>query len=1062
MIGQNNKMKKYIYTFIGLMLATMLSAQTNLRNMFLAPPEEAKPWTFWYWMYGVTSKEGITKDLEAMHVAGLGGFYLMPIKGVEDGPEYHGEDQQLSPSWWNKVDWSLKEADRLGLKMGFHFSDGFALGGGPWITPAESMQKVVWSDTIVSGGRVKVQLSKPLAYQGYYQDIALFAMPLKEKEDNRKPQINPAFPIKSADPCSVIMHYDKPFTCRNIEILTGGNNYQAHRFKVYVSDDGKDYRYVTQLQPARQGWQNTDAYATYAIPVATGRFFKFDWSPVGSEPGCEDMDAAKWKPILRVSNIILGSQPLIDQWEGKSGIVWRVASATTSQQVPDGDCVQPTEIINLTGKLQGDKLTVNLPKGTWRILRMGHTSTGHTNATGGGGKGLECDKFSVSAIDKQFKNWFEAVYSHTDSVVARRVLNRLHVDSWECGSQNWSDNFAAEFEKRRGYSLLPWLPVYAGIPMTSVAQSEKVLRDVRTTIAELISDVFFREVSSLGKKYGCELSSECVAPTMVSDGMLHYQWADRPMGEFWYKSPTHDKPNDVLDAVCGAHLYGKNIIQAEGFTELRGTWEEHPGVIKTLLDRNFALGINKLFFHVNVHNPYLDKKPGMTLDGIGFYFQRDQTWWPEVHSFVDYVSRCQALLQYGNPVADIAVFTGEEIPRRAILPERLVTSLPGLFGEERVKSEEKRLKNEGQPQCAQPVGVIHSANMALPENWINPLRGYAYDSFNKDALLRLATIKDGCVSLPDGASYKVFVLPQAHPMDPDHLTLSNEVKQKVVEMKKAGVLVVSEPWKAEDFSLSGLQRDAILPENIAYVHRKSNDADIYFVANQQEKERTFTASFRMSGRSPQLWNAVDGSIVAPDKWQEKDGRTEVQITLQPNASLFVVFSKESAPVAKELAVSASKPLNIKEWKVTFASTSKVVTRDSLFDWSKDADPTIKYYSGHAAYETHFQWKGKADKVLLQLGRVDNIATVIVNGVVCGTAWTYPYAIDITSALKKGKNELKIEVVNTWANAIEGNDEGIPPFKGIWTNAKYRRADKTLLPAGLLGPLNLEIESSKNK
>jgi len=134
----------------------------------------------------------------------------------------------------------------------------------------------------------------------------------------------------------------------------------------------------------------------------------------------------------------------------------------------------------------------------------------------------------------------------------------------------------------------------------------------------------------------------------------------------------------------------------------------------------------------------------------------------------------------------------------------------------------------------------------------------------------------------------------------------------------------------------------------------------------------------------------------------------------------------------------------------------------LFDWSKDTDPTIKYYSGHAAYETHFQWKGKADKVLLQLGRVDNIATVIVNGVVCGTVWTYPYAIDITSALKKGKNELKIEVVNTWANAIEGNDEGVPPFKGIWTNAKYRRADKTLLPAGLLGPLNLEIESSKNK
>jgi hypothetical protein len=1055
-------MKKYFCTLMGIILTVNLFAQTCLRNLFLAPPEEAKPWTFWYWMYGAVSKEGITKDLEAMHEAGLGGFYLMPIKGVGDGPEYHGEDQQLSLSWWGKVDWSLKEADRLGLKMGFHFSDGFALAGGPWITPAESMQKIVWSDTIVNGGNLRANLPKPKAYQGYYQDIALFAIPLKVDEDDRKPQIYPAFPIKSTKPCSVIMQYDKPFICRNIKIVTDGNNYQANRFKVYVSDNGKDYRYVTRLQPARQGWQNTDTYATYAISPTMGRYFKFDWSPVGSEPGCEDMDAAKWKPVLKVSNIILGSQPLINQWEGKSGIVWRVALATTSQQLPENDCIQLSEIINLTGKMQNNKLIVNLPKGVWRILRMGHTSTGHMNVTGGGGKGLECDKFNVAAIDKQFKNWFGAIYNHTDSIVARRVITCLHVDSWECGSQNWSDNFAVEFEKRRGYSLYPWLPAYAGVPLESIAQSEKVLRDIRTTIAELISDVFFREVSSLGKKYGCELSSECVAPTMVSDGMLHYQWADRPMGEFWYKSPTHDKPNDVLDAVCGAHLYGKNIIQAEGFTELRGTWDEDPAVIKTLLDRNFALGINKLFFHVNVHNPYLDKKPGMTLDGIGLFFQRDQTWWPEAHVLVDYVARCQALLQYGIPVVDIAVFTGEVVPRRAILPERLITSLPGLFGEERVNSEEKRLKNEGQPQCVQPIGVIHSANMALPENWINPLRGYAYDSFNKDALLRLTTIKNGRIYLQGGSSYKVLVLPQARPMDPDHLPLSAEVEQKVEEMKKAGVSVLSNPWKGEDFSQLGLQRDVILPGDIAYMHRRGEDADIYFLSNQQEKRRTFIVSFRVSGYSPQLWDAVDGSIVAPKKWKEKGGRTEVEVTLQPNASLFVVFSKENTFLDKEGTVSSVKPLKVKKWNLFFTNTSKMVTRDTLFDWSKETDPAIKYYSGHVTYETHFQWDGKVDKVLLQMGCVKNIATVTINNVLCGTTWTYPYAIDITKALRAGNNRLKIDVVNTWANAIQGNDEGIPPFKGIWTNAKYRKSDKALLPAGLLGPLNFEMESNKYK
>lgn len=106
--------------------------------------------------------------------------------------------------------------------------------------------------------------------------------------------------------------------------------------------------------------------------------------------------------------------------------------------------------------------------------------------------------------------------------------------------------------------------------------------------------------------------------------------------------------------------------------------------------------------------------------------------------FVDYITRCQTLLQYGHPVVDIAVFTGEEMPRRSILPERLVSMLPGIYGAERVESERIRLANEGQPTRVRPVGVTHSANMADPEDWVNPMRGYAYDSFNKDALLRLA------------------------------------------------------------------------------------------------------------------------------------------------------------------------------------------------------------------------------------------------------------------------------------------------------------------------------------
>lgn len=1062
----------------------------SLQERFLNPSDEAKPWTFWYWMYGVISKEGITSDLEAMKQAGLGGTYLMPIKGIKEGPQYKGTAQQLTPEWWEMVRFSMEEADRLGLKLGMHICDGFALAGGPWITPKESMQKVVWSDTIVNGGKLNaLRLPLPEAYEGYYEDISLFALPVDGAEDEmpakmscvniatgdhidakKAVNVDAAGVIRSSYPCYIQYEYDQPFTCRNIEIVLNGNNYQAHRLKVMASDDGVNYRFVKQLVPARQGWQNTDENSTHTIPATTARYFRFYWTPEGSEPGSEDMDAAKWKPNLKIKQLRLHREARLNQWEGKAGLVWRVASSTTAGEVVNEDCYNLSQIINLTDQLTAGPvtdfkertLTATLPEGKWKLLRMGHTATGHTNATGGGGKGLECDKFNPEMVRKQFDNWYAQAFVKTDPQLARRVLKYMHVDSWECGSQNWSDNFATEFRKRRGYDLMPYLPLLAGIPIESAEKSERILRDVRTTIAELVVDVFYQVLADCAEEYDCQFSAECVAPTMVSDGLLHYQKVDLPMGEFWLNSPTHDKPNDMLDAISGAHIYGKNIIQAEGFTEVRGTWDEHPGMLKTLLDRNYAIGINRLFFHVYVHNPWLDRKPGMTLDGIGLFFQRDQTWWDKgAKAFCDYVTRCQALLQYGHPVTDIAVFTGEEIPRRSILPERLVPSLPGIFGAERVESERIRLANEGQPLRVRPVGVTHSANMADPEKWVNPLRGYAYDSFNKDALLRLAKAEDGRITLPGGASYKVLVLPLPRPMNPDPVELSPEVKKKISELKEAGVLVPAVPYTEDDFSAFGLERDLIVPEDIAWTHRRGELGDIYFIANQREETRTFTANMRISGK-PECWNPVTGEINTNPSYQQNAGRTEVTLTLAPNESVFIVFStKESLDQTKHVASKQQKEnLKPEEYVVTFVANGKTVSRKELFDWSKEEDEQIRYYSGTAVYKTTFRWKNRLKKdqtVYLNLGEICNLATVRINGVDCGTIWTAPYRSDITAALKKGVNQLEIEVTNTWANAFLGADEGKAPFPGIWANAKYRRQEKTLLPAGLLGPLSITIE-----
>lgn len=995
-----------------------------------AHPKSAEPWVFWYWMYGAVSDAGIRTDLHAMKDVGIGGFYLMPIKESKMAPQYNGDSDQLTANWWKRIDTVYKTADSLNLEMGIHFCDGFALAGGPWITEEESMQKVVHKDVLFDGDAKEIRSLSSLP-----NTIGVYAYPSRY-DDAQIPKSSVSFPFSSKTPCEVVMTYKKPFTLRSLRIVTGGNNIQAHRWKVYASDDNKNYTFIRTIEPARRGWQDTDAYATYAIPATKAKYFKFCWSPAGSDPGSEDLDAAKWRPNLKVGGMILSSMPVVDNFEGKSGVVWRVAKETDY-----AECYSPDEVFKVN-----DANIHTLRKGKWHILWIGYESTGHVNATGGAGRGLECDKFSRQAVRKQFENWFLPIYKRVPQDVAGRVLKRLHVDSWECGSQNWNATFADEFRSRRGYDLLPWMPLFAGIPMVSNAKSDSVLRDVRLTIAELINDVFFDEVATLSKQYGLKLSCECVSPTMVSDGMVHYQHADYPMGEFWYNSPTHDKPNDMLDAVSGAHVYGKNIVQAEAFTAVRATWDETPAKLKPLLDRNLCLGINAMVYHVYTHNPWLDRQPGMTLDGIGNFFQRDNTWWKEMKAFNDYVSSCQALLQKGRPVVDIAVYTGNEVPRRALLPERLVTSLPGLFGPELVEREKVRLLNEGQPIEVSPVGVYHTANMTKADMFTNPLHGYKYDSFNHDAL-KGAKVESGELVTAGGMRYKVLVVPQPHKLNPNNI---NDIREKIDELKRQGLKVIEIAWTDGDLCALELSRDVTLPEGVDFCHRQTKDEDIYFLANLTDTIISFSPVFRAHRTHSYLYSPLTS------KMHDFNGA----ITLNPYESVFVLMTEEAKQIEPQVKSLSSDTIALNNtWQITFEKTGKTIATKELFDWATSDDSAIKYYSGRATYKTSFDLSSSVlrGQCLLNLGTVKDVATVFVNGKQCGTSWIAPFVIDITSVVKTGKNELKVVVVNTWANALLGNDLGTPPFDGIWTNGKYRRADKTPLPAGLLSPIFLEVK-----
>jgi hypothetical protein len=1066
-------------------------AKDQLKQVFLHPPEAAKPWVFWYWMYGAVTREGVTADLQSMKDAGIGGAYLMPIKSVTNPPMIPNPVAQLTPEWWAMVKFTMQEADRIGVKLAMHDCDGFALAGGPWITPEFSMQKVVTSKTFVTGAKVYHDtLPVPPHYKNYYKDIEVLAYPTLPGEGtssyDAQPKITVSLPntdvqylgvrgnkksFSTPEACWLKMEFDQPFTCRSLVIHTAASNYQSERLLVEASQDGEHYFNVTRLAPPRHGWQDGDAEITNTIPTTTAKYFRFTYDKTGSEPGAEDLDFAKWKPSLKISGIELSSEPKLHQYESKTGEVWRISKSTTTAQLPNELCVPKDKIINITNKFGADgKLNWNAPAGNWTILRIGHTSTGHTNATGGAGNGLECDKFSPEAATIQFNNWFGEAIKHGGPDLAKRVLKIFHIDSWECGSQNWSPIFAAEFRKRRGYDLLPYLPLMAGVPIQSAEESEKVLRDVRETIAQLMVHNFYGTMAKLAHQKGCTFTAESVAPTMVSDGMLHYSQSDIPMGEFWFRSPTHDKPNDMLDAISGGHIYGKNIIQAEGFTELRLMWDEHPGMLKTMADRNFALGINRMVFHVNAHNPWLDRKPGMTLDGIGNFFQRDQTWWKPGKAWIDYIQRCQALLQMGHPVVDIAVFTGEETPRRAVLPTRLVNTLPGLFGAEAVKREAERMANKSEPIRNMVEDASHSANMETADMFVDPLRGYAYDSFNKDALLRLATVKNGRIILPGGASYGVLVIPAASQMMPQGAVLSAAVAKKLNELKAQGAKIIfgDQPYQSETLDELGIARDIMITQDhkpakdIAWTHRADKDFELYFISNQQEKARDLFVMLRADGRSAELFDPLTGTTQKVTNGYKLDGYNCVPLHLEANGSVFIVLHKNTpaTSVAKAKNTTESILLTLgNKWKVkfdpAFGGPKNEVTFNTADDWSQNADAAIRNYSGTAIYTQNFQWKDKKKgSIWLDLGKVNNMAQVYVNGVDCGVAWTYPYRVNIAKALKPGQNTLKIAVTNTWANRIMG-DHNLPENERItWTNAPYRLETKALLPAGLLGPVQL--------
>lgn len=765
------------------------------------------------------------------------------------------------------------------------------------------------------------------------------------------------------------------------------------------------------------------------------------------------------------------------------------------------------DIIDLTGKTEWEA-----PAGQWTLFRIGHTSTGMTTKRSTSW-GLECDKMSADAVNSHIDHMFNPVWEDSPDK-AGDTFTFLLLDSWEAKCANWTPRMPGEFQKRRGYDLRPWLPALTGRIVGNEEETERFLWDFRLTIGELVAENHYGVFQKRAHEKGMGLMSEAVGVFMptVAEYLLCKKYTDVPMGEFWVGGPERFV-NDLKETASAAHIYGQNVAAAESFTSGPDFWRLDPYTLKAQGDRAFCTGINLLVFHRYAHQPWPDRKPGMVMGDWGINFERTSTWWNQGSAWIDYLTRCQSLLQRGRFHADLCYYYGE----------------------------------------GAPLDLLHNElSPAVP-------KGFDYDVANADALLNLMEVKDGRITTPSGPagsgvnmSYRVLVLPTG-----DRMTLP--VLQKIAKLVHDGAVVYG-PKPSRSPSLSGYpevdQEIAKLADklwgscdgknvtrqsygagkvvwgeplenvlgvpadfsaskgDLLFTHRKDADTDIYFVSNQGQQPVAAECSFRVAGKTPEFWHPDTGRRERIALYTEKNGITTLPVALDPAGSVFVVFRKQSSPVThlvalvvngrnpfaetgkvslpefsgKGITFASSEPgtyegttvsgatvkgdipalpapLAIKgPWQVEFppftpGERETVKTSfETLTSWSDSTVEWIRHFSGTATYSRTFTLPEgilARNRVLtLDLGRVKNLAEVTLNGKPLGILWKEPFCVDITDALVEGKNELIIKITNLWANRLIGDQKLPEKERTTWISNQQLKATDPLLPSGLLGPVTL--------
>jgi hypothetical protein len=841
----------------------------DLAKAFTSPPFSAKPRTYWFHMSGNITKAGITADLEAMKQIGLAGTLFMNVS-VALPTDLVEKKDFMTLAWQECFQHMLNESARLGLDFGSALCDGWGNAGGPTIPPELAMQRLTWSETRVRGGQT-VEVAKllpPESLFDYYRDVAVVAFPTPDGD--RAPVVCSKKGIvlkrQPAGGVELRFDFDVPATVRELTLLkvdglaVFGNPIAI----IEASDDGKTWRVVKKLPCS---WRGKPTELTIVFEPVTARHFRLLLPP----------ESYFRTDKVRIGEAALFNRDRIHLWQPKTAIAAHPEHGGGAERYLDTGAadvpgIAPSSIVVLTGKAKWVA-----PEGDWTVLRIGHTPTGAHNAPATkAGVGLECDKFNPRGVEAQHEAFVDKVLA-TATPAGKRAFKHTWIDSWEVGIQNWTAKFPAEFRARRGYDLTPWLPVLAGGRIVaSRDKSERFLWDFRRTIADLLVDNYWKRSMELAHQRGIGFRAESFGrQQFMYDPMNFARANDMPCGEFWVGGGPRV---DCKVAASAAHLSGHQIAGAEAFTAGRGQWLDDPWSLKTLGDRAFCLGVNQYYFHRYAHQPWMHLVPGMTFGPYGINFERTSTWWKPGKAWIEYLTRCQSLLQQGRFVADVLV-----------------------------------MLDEGAPSYG---GWKHELAIPLPA-------GYDYDFANLDAL-RESRVESGVITHKNGMRYRVLMLPAtgratpalmrevlrlaetgakvAAPRDfarAQGMTSDEEVVGLWRRVIATGNAVISTSFDAVEKKL-GLKPDFAHDRDaeILWIHRTDEaGADWYFISNQSDSSFDSLCTFRVTGRQPELWDAATNSMRDMARFEARSGCTTVQIPFDSRGSWFVVFRKPASPLA---------------------------------------------------------------------------------------------------------------------------------------------------------------------